>query len=92
MIRYFEQHGFRAFAIAGEWKDVEANLKQGRPLVVALKPGRGDLHYVVLTGFNSESVMKHDPVERKWVKQRREEFEREWKGAGFWTLVALPRS
>jgi ABC-type bacteriocin/lantibiotic exporter with double-glycine peptidase domain len=93
MIGYFEQHGFRTFAIEGEWSDIEQNLSKGRPVIVALKPGRGDLHYVVLTGLESmqDLVIKHDPADRKWVKQHRKQFEREWKAAGRWLLLALPQ-
>ena len=39
MERYFQQHGFRTFAFAGEWKDLKEHLEKGRPLIVALKPG-----------------------------------------------------
>ena len=89
---YLRQHGFRTFAIRGEWSDLEHNLEQGRPLIVALRSGRDDLHYVVVTGMDREQevVLKHDPARRPFLKQTRSEFEKEWKTAGNWTLLAVP--
>ena len=92
MERYLQQHGFRTFAIRGEWADLQQHLEKGRPLIVALKSGHNDLHYVVITGLDREEgiVHKHDPAERKLIKQHRALFEKEWKDAGNWTLLAVP--
>ena len=93
--RYFGEHGFQTFAFPGQWSDLEHHLQKGRPLIVALKPGRGQpLHYVVLAGVDSQQgfVLKNDPAERKLLKQARSEFEKEWKAAGHWILLALPQS
>lgn len=93
--RYFQQHGFSVFAVQGEWSDLEKHLEKGRPLIVALKPGSGGaaLHYVVVVGVDAEEslVLVNDPAQRKGLKQERSDFEREWKGAGNWTLLAIPR-
>ena len=93
--RYFQEHGFRVFAVHGEWSDLARNLEKGRPLIVALKPTTGDaaLHYVVVVGLDGEGsiVLVNDPAQRKLLKQARSDFEREWKGAGNWTLLAIPR-
>ncbi len=91
---YFQQHGFRTFAWHGEWSDLKEHLEKGRPLIVALKPGRGELHYVVVTGIDWQQnlVMTNDPAERKLLKRDRATFEKEWKGADNWTLLAVPRS
>lgn len=90
--RYFRQHGYRTFAIRGEWTDLRLHLEKGRPLILALRAGRDDPHYVVLTGLDWEEnvVLKHDPAERKLLKQRRMDFEKEWTAAGNWTLLAVP--
>jgi len=93
--RYLQQHGFRTFAFHGEWSDFRQHLERGRPLIVALKPDSlpGSLHYVVVVGFDEERslIFVNDPAERKLRKQEWSDFEREWKGAGNWTLLALPR-
>jgi predicted double-glycine peptidase len=92
--RYLSGHGFRTYAFKGEWIDLEHHLRKGRPLIVALEPGRGNLHYVVVTGFDprSDVVFEHDPAVRKLVKQHRAEFERQWRAVDNWTLLALPES
>jgi len=62
-------------------------------LIVALKPGSmAPLHYVVVAGIDQERqlVLVNDPAQRKLLKEDRSRFEREWKGAGRWTLLALP--
>jgi ABC-type bacteriocin/lantibiotic exporter with double-glycine peptidase domain len=91
---YFRQHGFRAFAFRGQWSDLKEHLEKGRPLIVALEPQRaGPLHYVVVAGLDERHgiVLKNDPAERKLLKQDRSDFERAWKAAGNWTLLAVPR-
>ena len=92
---YFQQHGFRTFAFAGESSDLEHHLEKGRPLIVALEPKPGArLHYVVVAGLNSSDniVLLNDPAERKLLKRARSEFDKEWKAAGNWTLLAVPQS
>src|SRR5262249_48016040 len=85
--RYLRQHGFRTFGLEGEWGDLKGHLEKGRPLIVALKVGRADLHYVVVTGLDSKQdiVLTHDPARRKLFQQRRSDFEKEWNAAGAWT-------
>jgi ABC-type bacteriocin/lantibiotic exporter with double-glycine peptidase domain len=93
--RYLQQHGFQIFAFRGEWNDLEQHLEKGRPLIAALKPDSRDaaLHYVVVVGVDREQslVLVNDPAERKLLQREQSHFEREWKGAGNWTLLALPR-
>lgn len=93
--RYLQQHGFRTFAFRGEWNDFRQHLERGRPLIVALKPDSiaAPLHYAVVAGFGGERslVFVNDPAERKLRKEEWADFEREWKGAGNWTLLAVPR-
>ena len=93
--RYFQLHNFRSFAFTGNWSDLRQHLEKGRPLIVALKPGSGSsLHYVVVAGLDWERqlVLVNDPAERKLVKRERTEFERQWKEAGNWTLLAVPHT
>lgn len=95
MERYLQQQGFRTFAFEGEWDDLRQHLEKGRPLIVALKPGSGNvpLHYVVVVGLDGGdgSVMVNDPAQRKLLKRDRLSFEREWNAAGKWTLLAVPQ-
>ena len=90
--RYLRQHGFRTFVVKAEWQDLKHHLEKGRPLIVALSAGHAELHYVVVSGLDWQQgiVLKHDPAGRKLVKRHRADFEREWKAAGNWTLLAVP--
>jgi len=95
MERYLRQRGFRTFAFEGTSADLHQHLAQGRPLIVALKPGAGaPLHYVVVTGIDLENklILLNDPAERKLLKQEVAGFEKEWKGTSHWTLLAVPQS
>lgn len=95
MERYFQQNGFRTFAIRGEWSDLRQHLEKGRPLIVALKPSlHGPLHYVVVSGLDGDNriALVNDPAQRKLFKQDRSSFEREWSAAGKWTLLAVPQT
>ena len=89
---YLRGQGFRTFSLAGEWSDLKGHLEKGRPMIVALKPRTTDLHYVVVTGIDWQQnlVLTHDPAGQKLQKQHREEFEREWKAAANWALLAVP--
>ena len=93
MERYFQRNGYVTFAFAGDWSDLKQQLKKGRPIIAALKPGAMvPLHYVVVAGLDEERklVLLNDPAGRKLLKENRSRFEHEWKGAGRWTLLALP--
>jgi len=95
MARYFEVNGFRAFAFAANWMDIERQLHYGRSLIVALKAGSGSsLHYVVVAGLDQpqQLVLVNDPAQRKLLKEDRAEFDREWKAAGNWALLAVPEA
>ena len=92
--RYLDQYGYRTFAFRGQWSDLKENLEKGRPLIVALKPPRqAEFHYVVVTGLDwaQDVVLTNDPAERKLFKRERLDFEKQWKAAGSWTLLAVPR-
>jgi len=92
MERYLRQHGFRTFTVKGEWQDLRHHLEKGRPLIVALNTGHGDLHYVVVTGLDwqQDVLLKNDPAVRGALSQHRSDFEKEWRAAGNWTLLAVP--
>lgn len=93
MERYLRENGFRAFSFAGEWRDLEQHLGKGRPVIVAVRPGRrAQEHYVVVAGLDSERslVFVNDPARGKLLRVARAQFEREWNAAGNWALLALP--
>lgn len=94
LARYLNQRGYRVFAFAGTWDDLEQHLRKGRPLIAGLKKGAGPVpfHFVVVVGLDLDEdvVFVNDPARRKLSKVRRADFDREWKACGNWTLLALP--
>jgi ABC-type bacteriocin/lantibiotic exporter with double-glycine peptidase domain len=95
MVRYFQQNGFSAFAFTGDWDLLQHHIAAGRPLIVALQPGSHlPRHYVVVVGVDQQAhvVFLNDPAERKLQKEDHDRFEREWKAADCWTLLAVPES
>ena len=95
MVRFFRENGYATFVFAGDWSDLTQHLGKGRPLIAALKPGSmAPLHFVVVAGLDQERqlVLLNDPAQRKLLKEDRSRFEQEWKGAGRWTLLALPEA
>ncbi|MBA3914056.1 MAG: C39 family peptidase [Acidobacteriales bacterium] len=93
MQRYFRESGYQEYVFQGDFNDVRQHLQKGRPLIAALKPGAGaPLHYVVIAGIDDgdHTVLLNDPAERKLMKRDAQEFERQWKATGSWTLLAVP--
>lgn len=93
--RYLQQRGFNTFAVQGDWDLLRRHLKKGRPLIVALKPGKGEssLHYVIVAGLDwrNNLLLINDPAQRKLLKVDRTAFENEWGAVRRWTLLAVPR-
>jgi ABC-type bacteriocin/lantibiotic exporter with double-glycine peptidase domain len=95
MVKYLQDRGFRTFAFAGEWADLEQHLQKGRPLIVCLRAGPSTpYHYVVVAGVDPPQriVLVNDPAVRKLHKLRRTAFEAEWRRSNNWTLLAVPLS
>jgi predicted double-glycine peptidase len=96
MERYFQESGFREFAVRGAWSDLREHLEQGRPLIISMQPGsvKAPLHYVVVTGMDwqREAVFVNDPARGKLLRVERQEFEKEWQAARNWMLLAVPAS
>jgi ABC-type bacteriocin/lantibiotic exporter with double-glycine peptidase domain len=95
MQQYLTAHGFRAFAISGNWSDLEQQLSKGRPLIAAIRPAdQRQLHYVVIDGVDSARalVVMNDPGERKLLTEERARFEKDWSATHNWLLLAVPAS
>ena len=94
MENYLKDSGFRVFPLNGEWKDLQEQLKKGRPLIVSLQPGaiRAPLHYVVVTGMDwrSGAVFLNDPARGRLLRVERADFEAQWRPNHNWMLLAVP--
>ena len=94
MDEYLRESGFSPFILRGEWRDLENHIAKGRPLITAIQPGaRTPLHYVVVVGLDSanDAVLLNDPERGKLIRVNHQEFEKEWKRTGGWTLLAVPK-
>jgi ABC-type bacteriocin/lantibiotic exporter with double-glycine peptidase domain len=90
---YLEGQGFEAHVFRGEWQDLLHHLSLGRPLIVCFKPSRNSaLHYAVAAGAGDGIVALNDPADRKLRKWDRAAFEKSWRAASNWTLLAVPRA
>lgn len=91
MKEYFERLGLSAFTLYGEWKDLVEQIQKGRPVIVGLKKNpRSELHFVVAVGADDEAVWLHDPARKKAHRVKRERFEKQWRHADAWLLLAAP--
>jgi ABC-type bacteriocin/lantibiotic exporter with double-glycine peptidase domain len=92
---YLRAHGFESYVFAGSWEDLSWHIARGRPLIVCVRGGgRGaPLHYLVVAGVEERqgTVIVNDSARRKLNRVDRASFERDWRAAGNWTLLALPR-
>lgn len=91
---YLKQQGYQTFSFAASWHDLKQHVKKGRPMIVATKPdGAAPLHYMVVTGLDSERqlVIVNDPAGRKLLKMDRSTFQKQWSAAGSFALLAVPQ-
>ena len=54
---------------------------------------RAPLHYVVVAGLDwqHDAVFVNDPARGKLLRIERPAFEKEWRAADNWTLLAMPK-
>ena len=91
MKRYFEGQRFRAYTLHGEWADLAAHVGKGRPVSVSLKKrGAGPMHFAVVTGTTPDQVLLNDPTRQKTTRMKRPAFEKLWRKADRWMLLAVP--
>ena len=94
MENYLKASGFKVFTLDGNWTELQGHLKQGRPLIVSLRPGSANtpLHYVVVTGIDwqTNAAFIHDPARGKLLRVERADFEKQWRPNRNWMLLAVP--
>jgi predicted double-glycine peptidase len=90
--RYLEEHGFSAFIISGELRDLKQHLDKGRPIVVCLGYPHAPLHYVVVVGEQDKAVIVNDPARGKRIPVALTRFLPAWNRTGNWALLAVPRT
>lgn len=90
MARYLNEHGFHTWTFEGTWQDLREHVAQGQPLIVALRGA--PLHYVVVAGIDDaqDIVRINDAASTKLRAMHRSDFEKRWRAAQNWTLLAVP--
>jgi len=88
---FARERGVTAIAYKGDLGQLRGYLARGRPLIAAWKLKKG-YHSVVVVDADDETVTFHDPAEGPSRSLAAAEFERRWKGAGYWTLLVLPNA
>ncbi len=83
---FLREQGYRVFAFAGRFEDLESHLLKGRPLIVGVRDpsGGAGFHFVVVAGLDRsrDLILVNDPARRKLAKVRRRDFEKNWKACG----------
>jgi ABC-type bacteriocin/lantibiotic exporter with double-glycine peptidase domain len=87
--------GLEAYAIAGKHDDLRRELTNGRPVLLGLllpyQRDRALRHYEVAVAMDPRdgTVVTLDPASGKYLRRTREVLDREWKPAGYATLVVV---
>ena len=79
-----------ATPFTGDLESLTGQLSASHPVILLIEDRPGTYHYVVAIGTDTTGVFVHDPA---WGPSRHldlPDFEREWEGAGFWSLLVLP--
>jgi len=94
---YARYQGLTSYLIEGKLDDIARELAAGRPVLVGLtKPHSKDKvldHYEVVVGLHrdKQKIVTLDPGEG-WRESSLEGFAREWKPAGFVTLIVSAKA
>jgi len=92
---YARSHGLVAYAVKGTHKDLKFELERRRPvllgLVLPFAKTKALAHYEVAVAYDPRdgSIVTLDPATGKHLRRTRDILEREWKPAGYATLVVV---
>jgi ATP-binding cassette subfamily B protein RaxB len=95
---YARSHGLVAYAVKGSHKDLAFELERHRPvllgLVLPFEKKRALAHYEVAVAIDPRdgTVVTLDPATGKYMRRTREVLEKEWKPAGYATLVVVGKA
>jgi predicted double-glycine peptidase len=63
-------------------------LEHGRPVIALIEDRPGTYHYVVIVGWTDSGTIVHDPALTPFRVLERSDFDRRWKAANRWAIVA----
>ncbi|HEX5217278.1 MAG TPA: papain-like cysteine protease family protein [Vicinamibacterales bacterium] len=87
--------GWRATEIAPGAKSLDAMrdaLRRGQPVLALIEDRPNALHFVVVAGANTDSVVVHDPARAPYRVMKVDEFEKRSAAADRWMAIVLPNS
>ena len=89
LAEFARDRGFEAVAYRGDVAHLREFVGRGRPLIVAWHLGGSRYHDVVVVGFDDErgAVLVNDPAAGPSRAVSLVKFEKQWAGAGYWTLL-----
>ena len=85
-----QARGWRTGSVAGSLDAIRDSVNNRRPVIVLLPDRGARYHYVVVIGASGAGILVHDPSWGPSRSIRAPDFEREWRAAGFWSLVISP--
>jgi len=95
MESYLKASGFRVFPLNGDWKDLLEQLKQGRPLIASLQPGRAKNPATLRGGtgidWQSGAVFINDPARGETPPDRARGFRKAMAGKPQLDAAGSPR-
>jgi ABC-type bacteriocin/lantibiotic exporter with double-glycine peptidase domain len=89
------KRGLEAYAIAATRKDIENELRQGRPIMLGLmlphdrKRNRSHFEVAVALDPRDGTVVTIDPATGEWMKRSSKILDVEWKAASYAALVVV---
>ena len=92
---YCVRAGFSAFLFRGDLAGLQAHLRKGRPIIVAIRSRSSGLyHYLVLVGFDDAAsvVLANDPQRGELVRFGYKKFLAQWQRSRQWSLLVVPQA
>ncbi|MDD5026358.1 MAG: peptidase C39 family protein [Candidatus Peribacteraceae bacterium] len=76
--------GFRFLTSSrATWRSVLTQIRHERPVLVCfIEPTSDESHYALVTGYQREKVLLHDPWNGKYFRMPLKDFKRRWLGYG----------
>lgn len=91
-----EGKGFTAYTFRGEAGRIREHLRNGRPVIVALRSSEllNRNHFVVVVGWapGSREWVVQDPAGRAYRRLPAQDFADRWGELGNWSLLVVPAS
>ncbi|MGE5814678.1 MAG: C39 family peptidase [Acidobacteriota bacterium] len=79
--------GYSVHVFQGTRAIAQQFLASRRPVLALIQDRPGRFHYVVIVGWNDDTVVFHDPARAPFLRRQESDFEAAWGPAEHWMLV-----